>query len=37
VEAGDLEDFARRVLASLDRLEAHDWQADGITARYAVV
>lgn len=37
VEAGDPEDFARRVLASLDRLEAHDWQADGITARYAVV
>ncbi|QQQ20021.1 hypothetical protein JIP62_05015 [Brevundimonas vitis] len=36
VEAGDRDDFNRRVAASLDRLEQHDWQADGITARYAV-
>jgi len=36
VEEGDAEDFAARVLASLDRLAAHDFQPDGITARYAV-
>jgi hypothetical protein len=36
VEEGDPDDFAARVLASLDRLAAHDFQPDGITARYAV-
>ena len=36
VEDGDPEAFAARVLAALDRLERHDFQPDGITARYAV-
>ncbi len=36
VEAGDPDDFNRRVAASLDRLQQHDWQADGITSHYAV-
>lgn len=36
VEAGDPAGFADRVIRSLDRLAQHDWQADGITARYAV-
>lgn len=36
IEAGDPDDFNRRVAASLDQLQYHDWQADGITARYAV-
>lgn len=36
VEAGDPADFLARVLRSLDRLEQHDWQPDGIEARYAV-
>ena len=36
VEAGDPADFADRVSRSLDRLGQHEWQADGITARYAV-
>lgn len=36
VEEGDPDAFAARVLASLDRLAAHDFQPDGITARYAV-
>ncbi|OYX16143.1 MAG: hypothetical protein B7Z09_08575, partial [Brevundimonas diminuta] len=36
VEEGDPDVFAARVLASLDRLAAHDFQPDGITARYAV-
>mgnify|MGYP000844630091 FL=1 len=36
VEDGDPEAFAARVLASLDRLERHDFQPDGIPARYAV-
>ena len=36
VEAGDPTGFADRVIRSLDRLAQHDWQADGITARYAV-
>ena len=37
VEAGDWAGFVARLEASLDRLEDHDWQADGIVARYAVV
>lgn len=36
VEAGDFAGFVGRVLRSLDKLEEHDWQPDGITARYAV-
>lgn len=36
IEAGDPDDFNRRVAASLDQLQQHDWQADGITSRYAV-
>ncbi|MNE39285.1 hypothetical protein D3C80_1332300 [compost metagenome] len=37
VEEGDPEDFVARVLASLDKLAEHDFQPDGVTARYAVV
>ena len=36
VEAGDPEGFAARIVKSLDRLAQHDWEPDGITARYAV-
>ena len=36
IEDGDPEDFLARVLASLERLAQHDFQPDGITARYAV-
>ncbi|RZJ37471.1 MAG: hypothetical protein EON87_22170, partial [Brevundimonas sp.] len=36
VEAGDPAGFVERVLRSLDKLEEHDWQPDGVTARYAV-
>lgn len=36
VEAGDPADFLTRTLRSLDRLAEHDFQPDGITARYAV-
>jgi len=36
IEDGYPEDFLARVLASLDRLEQHDFQPDGIAARYAV-
>lgn len=36
IEAGDPDDFTRRVLLSLDRLDQHDWQPDGIEPRYAV-
>ncbi|EKY23496.1 hypothetical protein HMPREF0185_03515 [Brevundimonas diminuta 470-4] len=36
IEDGDPEDFLARVLASLDRLAQHDFEPDGITARYAV-
>ena len=37
VEDGDWSAFNARVAASLDRLAEHDWQPDGILARYAVV
>ena len=37
VEEGDPEDFVARVIASLDKLAEHDFQPDGVTARYAVV
>ena len=36
VEAGDPAAFVDRVVRSLDRLEQHDWQPDGVVARYAV-
>ncbi|MNS87456.1 hypothetical protein D3C72_1214030 [compost metagenome] len=36
IEEGDPEDFVARVLASLDKLAEHDFQPDGVTARYAV-
>ena len=36
VEAGDAERFHRLVARSLDKLAEHDWQADGIEARYRV-
>lgn len=36
VEAGDHPAFVDRVLRSLDRLAEHDFQPDGVTARYAV-
>ena len=36
VEAGDPADFLSRVLRSLDRLAEHDFQPDGVEARYAV-
>ena len=37
VEAGDPAAFLQRVLRSLDTLAAHDFQPDGVAARYAVV
>ncbi|CAN5145760.1 hypothetical protein BH10PSE2_BH10PSE2_06080 [soil metagenome] len=37
IEDGDWPGFIARVEASLDRLATHDWQPDGIEARYAVV
>jgi hypothetical protein len=36
IEAGDPEAFTARVIRSLDTLARHDWQPDGIVARYAV-
>lgn len=36
VEAGDPGAFTARVLRSLDKLEEHAWEPDGLTARYAV-
>lgn len=37
VEAGDPGAFVARVLRSLDKLAEHEFQPDGVTARYAVV
>ncbi|MNE01539.1 hypothetical protein D3C80_939820 [compost metagenome] len=37
IEDGDPEDFIARVIASLDKLAEHDFQPDGVTARYAVI
>lgn len=37
VEAGDPAAFLQRVLRSLDKLGEHDFQPDGVVARYAVV
>ena len=37
VEEGDPEDFVARVVASLDRLAEHDFQPDGVVAKYAVI
>ena len=37
VEAGDPAAFLERVLRSLDTLAEHDFQPDGVAARYAVV
>lgn len=36
ITAGDRDLFDRLVARSLDSLAAHDWQPDGIVARYAV-
>ena len=36
VEDGDWPGFIARVEASLDKLADHDWQPDGVVARYAV-
>jgi hypothetical protein len=36
VEEGDPQDFVARMIASLDRLDQHDFQPDGVVARYAV-
>lgn len=37
VEEGDPADFLSRVLRSLDKLAEHDFQPDGVVARYAVI
>ena len=37
VEEGDPADFLDRLMRSLDRLDRHDFQPDGVVARYAVV
>lgn len=36
VEEGAPQDFVDRMIASLDRLDQHDFQPDGVKARYAV-
>jgi len=36
IEDGDTQDFVTRVTRSLDTLAEHDFQPDGVTARYAV-
>lgn len=36
IEDGDTDAFTTRVLMSLDTLAEHDFQPDGIVARYAV-